>query len=92
MFIVILHSMKIVLDTCTENNKFWCPRLRISLHANITCGHVVAYWLRYYATSRKVAGSRPDKVNKRINKYGAIEEMLYYKTYTTMSGHQTVSK
>jgi hypothetical protein len=26
-------------------------------------GYVVAYWLRHYATSRKVAGSRPDDVN-----------------------------
>jgi hypothetical protein len=25
---------------------------------------VVAYWLRHCATSRKVAGSRPDEVNK----------------------------
>jgi hypothetical protein len=23
----------------------------------------VAYWLRHYATNRKVAGSRPDEVN-----------------------------
>jgi hypothetical protein len=26
-------------------------------------GHAVAWWLRYYATNRKVAGSRPDEVN-----------------------------
>jgi hypothetical protein len=25
-------------------------------------GHAVAKWLRHYATSRKVAGSRPDEV------------------------------
>jgi hypothetical protein len=27
-------------------------------------GHVVALWLRYYATSQKVTGSRPDEVNE----------------------------
>jgi hypothetical protein len=27
-------------------------------------GHAVAYWLRHNATSRKVAGSRPDVVNE----------------------------
>jgi hypothetical protein len=26
-------------------------------------GHAVAYWLRHYAASRKVAGSRPDEVD-----------------------------
>jgi hypothetical protein len=26
-------------------------------------GHAVAYWLRHYATNRKVAGSIPDEVN-----------------------------
>jgi hypothetical protein len=26
-------------------------------------GHTVASWLRHYATSQKVAGSRPDEVN-----------------------------
>jgi hypothetical protein len=26
-------------------------------------GHAVAQWLRRYATSQKVAGSRPDKAN-----------------------------
>jgi hypothetical protein len=26
------------------------------------CVHTVAYWLRHYATSQKVAGSRPDDV------------------------------
>jgi hypothetical protein len=25
--------------------------------------HFVAYWLRHYATSRKIAGSRPDEVH-----------------------------
>jgi hypothetical protein len=26
--------------------------------------HAVAYWLRHYATSQKIAGSRPNKVNE----------------------------
>jgi hypothetical protein len=26
-------------------------------------GHAVAKWLGYYATNRKIAGSRPDEVN-----------------------------
>jgi hypothetical protein len=26
-------------------------------------GHAVAYWLRHYATGRKVAGSKPDDMN-----------------------------
>jgi hypothetical protein len=26
-------------------------------------GHAVVYWLRHYATSGIVAGSRPDEVN-----------------------------
>jgi hypothetical protein len=33
---------------------------------NTTCfvwGHAVAWWLRHYATNRKVAGSIPDEVN-----------------------------
>jgi hypothetical protein len=30
---------------------------------SIVWGHAVALWLRYYATSWKVAGSRPDVVN-----------------------------
>jgi hypothetical protein len=30
-------------------------------------GHAVAYWLRHYATSRKVAGSRPDEMNFFFN-------------------------
>jgi hypothetical protein len=27
-------------------------------------GHAIAYWLRHYATNRKVAGLRPDEVNE----------------------------
>jgi hypothetical protein len=26
-------------------------------------GHAIAWWLRHYATNRKVVGSRPDEVN-----------------------------
>jgi hypothetical protein len=31
---------------------------------HIPTAHAVAYCLRHYATSRKVAGSRPDEVNE----------------------------
>jgi hypothetical protein len=34
-----------------------------SKYTNFIKGYVVANWLRHYATSRKVAGSRPDEVN-----------------------------
>jgi hypothetical protein len=34
----------------------------IHIFAMITNGHAVAQWLRLYATSRKVSGSRPDEV------------------------------
>jgi hypothetical protein len=30
-------------------------------------GHAVAQWLRHYATSRKISGSRPDEVNGFFN-------------------------
>jgi hypothetical protein len=35
------------------------PSLSLDLYAE----HAVASWLRYYATSRKVVDSKPDKVN-----------------------------
>jgi hypothetical protein len=31
--------------------------------------HAVVQWLRHYATSRKVAGSRPDEVNSFFSIY-----------------------
>jgi hypothetical protein len=42
--------------------------VRIPLAGNVACikqtrRHAVAYWLRHYATSRKVAGLHPDEVN-----------------------------
>jgi hypothetical protein len=30
---------------------------------NVCAGHAVMKWLKHYATSRKVAGSRPDEIN-----------------------------
>jgi hypothetical protein len=35
----------------------------ISFLSRVHSGHAVAYWLRHYATNRKVAGSIPDEVN-----------------------------
>jgi hypothetical protein len=35
--------------------------------STVPCGHAVAQWLRHYATSRKVAGSRPDEVNESFS-------------------------
>jgi hypothetical protein len=35
----------------------------VMLAYSILEGHAVALWLRHYATSRKVAGARPDEVN-----------------------------
>jgi hypothetical protein len=32
-------------------------------------GHVVVQWLRHYATSRKVAGSRPNEANEYLQIY-----------------------
>jgi hypothetical protein len=32
-------------------------------------GHEVAKWLRHYATSRKVEGSKPDEVNEFFSIY-----------------------
>jgi hypothetical protein len=42
-------------DSCKHSNEpFWFYKW----------GHVVALWLRYYATSQKVMGLRPDEVKE----------------------------
>jgi hypothetical protein len=38
-------------------------RINIKVHMR-AMGHAVAWWLKQYATSRKVARSRPDEVNE----------------------------
>jgi hypothetical protein len=45
-----------------SEQRFTMVRLR-ALQFVIALRYAVANWLRHYATSRKVAGSRPDKVN-----------------------------
>jgi hypothetical protein len=38
-----------------------CFEIFIPIHQSVV--HAVAWWLRHYAASRKVTGSRPDDVN-----------------------------
>jgi hypothetical protein len=51
---VLLAAAQVLLDL------YECS----SLLRTAGLGHEVACWLRHYATSRKVAGSRPDKLNE----------------------------
>jgi hypothetical protein len=45
---------------CVCHLQFW---LKWKCALSTKWGHAVTQWLRHYATSRKVAGSRPDEVN-----------------------------
>jgi hypothetical protein len=74
-----LRSWRQLLDlpTGTRADRLVCLLSVQALHTNVTwkkcgrngnllayeMGHTVAQWLRRYATSRKVAGSRPNEVN-----------------------------
>jgi hypothetical protein len=52
-----------ILDQCKFMKKGKEKYSLIFMHLlNFTCGHAVEYWLRHYATNRKVAGSIPDEV------------------------------
>jgi hypothetical protein len=48
----------------------------------IIWGHTVPYWLRHYAMSRKVAGSRPDKVIEFFSSYLILPATLDPKVYS----------
>jgi hypothetical protein len=40
-----------------------CYHITDQINTLYTAGYAAAYWLRNYATSRKVADSRPDEMN-----------------------------
>jgi hypothetical protein len=43
--------------------------LTVNSSTRLKGGHVVAQWLRHYATGRKVVGLRPDEVNEIFSIY-----------------------
>jgi hypothetical protein len=70
--LLLLHisSMNTKKSDYLEENSCRVPfsehvrsNLQHSTAVDISFGHAVAKWLRYCATSMKVAGSRPDEVN-----------------------------
>jgi hypothetical protein len=65
---VILDTEKQLYRISYISNKF-IPQSLIYFDNNVDGhvlyqGHVVTYWLRHYATSRKVAGLRTNEVNE----------------------------
>jgi hypothetical protein len=52
-------------------------------------GHLVAYWLRHYATNRKATGSIPDEVNFLI--YIILLATLGLGVYSTPPPHGKAS-
>jgi hypothetical protein len=48
---------------CSRFN-FRPPYLSIAAYLTFEWGHAIPYWLRHYATRRKVKGSRPEEVNE----------------------------
>jgi hypothetical protein len=54
--------------------------------------HAAAYWLRHYATSRKVAGSRPDEVNEFSSIYLILMSALGPGIYLTSNRNSARNK
>jgi hypothetical protein len=51
-------------------------------------GPEVAYWLKHYATSPKVAGSRPNEVNEFVSIYLILPTMLGPVDYSASNIHE----
>jgi hypothetical protein len=70
--IIVGRQLKVnSLHNMYNTNLTWTQgRTEIDLlYHNTILGHAIPQWLRYYATSRKVADTRPDEVNELFSIY-----------------------
>jgi hypothetical protein len=51
-------------------------------------GHAIAWWLRHSATTRKVAGSRPDEVKEFFSIYLILPAALGPEVYSTSNRNE----